>query len=121
VEHRLGGREDKDGVGFDQSGVHAERKLALISKGEEIRTLRIVDFHAPREPPCKLGEDEMLEVLATGTPGQASRDEDGLTLERDAGALELGNDGRERFLPGVPQSARDRQRHGLDDDRDACP
>jgi hypothetical protein len=50
----------------------------------------------------------MLEVLATGTPGQAPRDEDGLTLERDAGALELRNDGRERLLPRVPQGTGDR-------------
>src|SRR4029450_10795448 len=74
----------------------------------------------PPDPPPKPGEDEMLEVLAPGTPGETSRDEDGLPLERDAGALELRDDGCERLLPRGPQGARDRQRHGLDDDRDAC-
>jgi hypothetical protein len=120
VEHRLRGGEDDDGVGLDESRADAEGNLALESQRDEIRPLRIVDFHTSREAPRQLRQDEMLEVLVSGTPSETARDEDGLPLQRNAGALELRDDGRERLLPRVSQSARDGQRHGLDDDRHAC-
>jgi hypothetical protein len=79
-----------------------------------------VDFHTSREAPRQLRQDEMLEFLMPGTPSETSRDEDGLPLQRNAGALDLRDDGSERLLPRVSQGARDGQRHGLDDDRHAC-
>lgn len=119
MEHRLRGGEDDDGVGLDEGRADAKGNLALESQRDEIRPLRIVNFHTSREAPRQLRQDEMLEVLVPGAPSETSRDEDGLPLQCDPGTLELRNDSGERLLPRIPQGARDRQRQRLDDDRHA--
>jgi hypothetical protein len=119
VEHRLGGRQDDDGIRLDKSGTDAKRNATVLAELDEVGTFGVVDVHPPGKTPGELGKNEVLELLLTCAAGKASGDEDGLTLERHSDTLELGDDRGKRLLPRVSQSGRDRQGRGLDDDRDA--
>ena len=80
-----------------------------------------MDLDGAREPPCEVGEDDVLELPVSRPARQAGRDEQSLPLERNADPLELGDRRRQRDLPRVASRARDRERRWLDDDRYAAP
>ena len=62
----------------------------------------------------------MRELPLAGAARQAAGDEDRLVAARDAEALQLVDDRRDRGLARVAQGAGDRQRRRLDDDGDAA-
>ncbi len=71
------------------------------------------------EPACELRRHELAEVALRRPACEAGGNEERLIAGRDAEALELGDNGRDRVLTRVVRRARDRQRRWLDDDRGA--
>ena len=80
--------DEHDGVGLDERPVDAQRSATRLTDRDEQGILGVVDLDPPVEAPRKLRRDdaETLELTLARAPGESSRDEQGLTLRRDAAA-----------------------------------
>ena len=116
MEHRLGGADHENQVGLDQCPIDPERKPAARSELDEIRIGGVVHLELAGEPPAELVGNEALELAGTHLPAEPARDENRLTLQRDADALQLGDRRSQGVLSGIADGARYRKLRWLDDD-----
>ena len=76
----------------------------------------VVHFELAGEPPAELVGNEALELAGTHLPAEPAGDENRLTLQRNADALELGDRRGQRVLARIADGARNRKLGRLDDD-----
>ena len=116
MEHRLGGADHENQVGLDQCPIDPERKPAARSELDEIRIGGVVHLELAGEAPAELVGNEALELAGTHLPAEPARDENRLTLQRDADALQLGDRRGQGVLSGIADGAGYRKLRRLDDD-----
>ena len=114
VNDGLGRRDDEDEVGVD----HGRIDPRPGRDRHEIGSGCVVDDDLAAER-ARLGRRKKpLELLPPDPPREPTCDEEGDVLVRDAEALELVENGRERLRSRIALRSRQRERRRLDDDRD---
>ena len=117
MDDRLGRRDDENDVGIDDGGVDP----SVVGDRDEVGSGGVVDDDATVKHPCLGRRQEPLELLPAASTCETAGDEERDVLVRDAEALELVENGRERSRTRIDLCAGQWERGRLDDDGDASP